>query len=88
MYLHHHRITIVLTCARPPYSCTLLSSEMALDGKTNKVPQNTGLVAKTIGIRTGDGGWLRCKVASVAKKRKQSARAMEAEGDGSGQSAE
>jgi len=87
MYLYHHRITIVLARASPPYSCTLLSSEMALDDKWDKVPQNAGLVAKTIGIRTGDGSWLRCKVASVAKKRRQTARAMEAAGGGAGQSA-
>ena len=49
---------------------------MALDGKANRVPQNSGLVGSTIGIRIGDE-WLRCKVESVARKRKPQAKAAE-----------
>ena len=46
------------------------------------MPQKARLVEKTIGIIRGDGTWLRCKVASIAKKRKKSAKALESGGDG------
>ena len=51
---------------------------MALGGKRNRVPQNAGLVGQTIGIRIG-AEWNRCKVNSVAKRRKPSAKVAESD---------